>query len=66
VYSRVIRAAKKLYFMSKLEANAGNPKKIWQTLNEILGKGRQSDSIEKLNINGISSTNSTDISNHFN
>jgi hypothetical protein len=66
VYSRVIRAAKKLYFMSKLEANAGNPKKIWQTLNEILGKGRKSDSIEKLNINGVPSTNPTDISNHFN
>jgi hypothetical protein len=52
--------------MSKLEANAGNPKKILQTLNEILGKGRKLDSIEKININGISSTSSTDISNHFN
>ncbi len=27
IYSRVLRAAKKLYFTSKLEANAGNPKK---------------------------------------
>ncbi len=52
--------------MSKLEANAGNPKKIWQTLNEILGKGRKLDCIEKLNINGVPSTNPTDISNHFN
>jgi hypothetical protein len=66
VYFRVLRAAKKLYFTSKLEANAGNPKKIWQTLNEILGKSRKSDSIEKLNINNTVSANATDISNHFN
>jgi hypothetical protein len=41
-------------------------KKIWQTLNEILGKSRKSDSIEKLNINNTVSANPTDISNHFN
>jgi hypothetical protein len=66
VYSRVLRAAKKLYFTSKLEANAGNPKKIWETLNEITGKTRKTGSIERININGISSSNPIDICNHFN
>jgi hypothetical protein len=40
IYQRVIRAAKKHYFTSKLEANASNPKKTWETLNEILGKAK--------------------------
>jgi hypothetical protein len=66
VYFRVIRAAKKLYFTAKLESNAGNPKKTWETLNEILGKNRKSDSVEKININGIPSSDPSEISNHFN
>jgi hypothetical protein len=53
VYSRVLRAAKKLYFTTKLESNAGNPKKIWETLNEITGKNRKTDSIERININPL-------------
>jgi hypothetical protein len=48
VYQRVLRAAKKLYFKSKLEQNANNPKKTWDTLNEILGKTKKSESVEKI------------------
>ncbi len=66
VYHRVLRGAKKLYFTSKLETNAGNPKKTWETLNEILGKSRKSDKIDKVNINGTPSSNPIDIANHFN
>jgi len=66
VYQRAIRGAKKLYFTSKLRENAGNPKKTWETLNEILGKSRNSESVKSLNINGISSSNPADIANHFN
>jgi hypothetical protein len=62
----VLRGAKKLYFTSKLETNAGNPKKTWETLNEILGKSRKTDKIEKININGTPSSNPTEIANHFN
>jgi hypothetical protein len=61
-----MRAAKKLYFTAKLESNAGNPKKTWETLNEILGKNRKSDSVEKININGTPSSDPSEISNHFN
>jgi hypothetical protein len=52
VYQRVIRGAKKLYFTNKLHENAGNPKKTWGTLNEILGKSRNSEAVKLLNING--------------
>jgi hypothetical protein len=38
VYSRTIRAAKKLYIANKITEKANNPKKTWQTLNELLGK----------------------------
>jgi hypothetical protein len=48
-----IRGAKKLYFTAKLRENAGNPKKTWETLNKILGKSRNSESVKSLNINGI-------------
>ncbi|MFN9979554.1 MAG: hypothetical protein ACK53Y_06565, partial [bacterium] len=57
VYQRVIRGAKKLYFTNKLQDNAGNPKKTWETLNEILGKSRNTESVKSLNINGVSSSN---------
>ncbi len=47
IYQRVSRAAKKLYFTSKLEANANNPKKTWETLNEILGKKKNLKLLKK-------------------
>ncbi len=51
IYQRVIRAAKKLYFTSKLEQNASNPKKTWETLNEILGKCKKSELVKKICVN---------------
>jgi hypothetical protein len=38
LYFKTVRGAKKLYFTHKLDENAGNPKKTWETLNEILDK----------------------------
>jgi hypothetical protein len=66
IYQRVIRAAKKLYFTSKLESNADNPRKTWETLNEILGKSRGTANIDRININGISCSEPIEIANHFN
>jgi hypothetical protein len=66
VYQRVIRGAKKLYFTNKLRDNAGNPKKTRETLKEILGKSRNTESVKLLNINGVSSLNPAKIANHFN
>ncbi len=46
IYQRVLCAAKKLYFTSKLQENANNPKKTWETLNEILGKNTKSETLD--------------------
>jgi hypothetical protein len=66
MYQRVLCAAKKLYFKSKLEQNASNPKKTWDMLNEILGKVKKSDSIEKICINDVPYHDPVDIANGFN
>jgi hypothetical protein len=66
LYSRILRGAKKLYFKNKLNENVGNPKKTWETLNEILGKPKKSGSIGHININEIPESDPTKIANHFN
>jgi hypothetical protein len=66
VYQRTIRAAKKLYISDKITENAKNPKKTWQTLNEILGKELKSATVSQININGTVSSDSHMIANHFN
>jgi signal recognition particle subunit SEC65 len=66
IYQRVLRGAKKLYFTSKLEENAKNPKKTWETLNEILGKQKNMDSVEKINIEGNLVSDPPTVANHFN
>ena len=65
-YQKIIRGAKKLYFTSKLTENASNPKKTWETLNEILGKAKKSKEVDQININGVSEKDPKLIANHFN
>jgi hypothetical protein len=65
-YCKVLRAAKKLYFQKKLRENVKNSKKTWDTLNEVLGKSKNSATVEKININGQISSDPSEISNHFN
>jgi hypothetical protein len=66
VYFRVLRGAKKLYFTSKLNENLKNPKKTWETLNEILGKSKQKESLSKINIHDVPESDPSKIANHFN
>jgi hypothetical protein len=66
LYFRILRGAKKLYFKDKLTENAKNPKKIWKTLNEILGKEKQKESISQININHVTESDPTKIADHFN
>jgi hypothetical protein len=55
-----------LYYQQKLEANVKNPKKTWETLNEVMGKEKRSANVEKININGNISSDPSDMANHFN
>jgi len=66
LYQRIIRAANKLHYQRKLEQNASNPKKTWETLNEILGKQRGSDTVSQIKINGAPEDNIAKIADHFN
>jgi hypothetical protein len=66
VYFKTVRAAKKLYFTCKLRDNAKNPKKTWQTLNEILDKENRTETVDKININGQTETDPKKIATHFN
>jgi hypothetical protein len=58
--------AKRLYYLSKLEENAGNSKITWDTLNKILGKSRSPEIIEKINANGVPTSDPVEIANQFN
>jgi hypothetical protein len=66
LYFKTLWGAKKMYFTNKLNENLGNPKKTWETLNEIQGKPKKTDSVGHININGVSESNPTKIANHFN
>jgi hypothetical protein len=43
-----------------------NPKKTWETLNEILGKSKQKESLSKINIDDVPESDPSKIANHFN
>jgi len=66
VYFKTVRAAKKLYYSKKLKENAMDPKKTWQTLNEILDRGKHTETIDKINIDGNPETNPKNIATQFN
>jgi hypothetical protein len=55
-----------LYISGKITENAKNPKKTWQSLNEILGKETKSATVSQININGTVSSDNHMIANHFN
>jgi hypothetical protein len=66
LYCRILRGAKKMYYTSKLNENLKNPKKTWETLNEILGKNKKKDDVSQINIEGTPESDPTKIANHFN
>ncbi len=55
-----------MYFQQKLEANVENPKKTWETLNEVMGKEKRSANVDKICINGNISNDPSEMANHFN
>jgi Reverse transcriptase (RNA-dependent DNA polymerase) len=52
LYNKLVKASKKLHISNKLNENAKNPKKMWETLNEITGGKKGEAKVEKLVING--------------
>jgi hypothetical protein len=66
LYNKLIRIAKKSDISIKLEANKKNPKKTWEILNEITGKSKNKESIQKICSGGNEYTDSLSKANVFN
>jgi hypothetical protein len=66
LYFKTVRAMKKLHYSSKLEENAKNSKKAWDTINEVQGKCKKTDNVDKINVNGALETDPLKIATEFN
>jgi hypothetical protein len=66
LYFKTLRAMKKLYYSSKFEEHAKNSKKTWDTINEVQGRTKKSESVDKININGSVETDPLKIASEFN
>ena len=66
--SREIEIAKQLYYKTKIKASNSNPKKLWNTLNNIvkINKTKTIEDITILNEKGIPILDKSKISNTFN
>ena len=61
-----IKAAKELFYSNNfIEAN-GDPRKTWQIINDLTSRKAVNSSIREINLNGISISESSDLSNAFN
>ena len=66
----MIKKAKESYYHSQVEENIGNPRAIWNTINQITHrKSTDKSSINELKINDVSFTEPSDLceilNNHF-
>ncbi len=67
LYNTLLRKSKNLFYHNKLQENAKNPKKNWETLNEIIGKKSCNKKISEINNdNGLTLTNDIEIAERFN
>ena len=66
LYFKTLRAMKKLHYSNKFEENAKNSKKTWDTINEVQGRPKKSESVDKININGALETDPLKIATEFN
>ena len=63
--NKAISKAKKVYYSTKFNCCAGDPKKTWSILNEVMGRNKN-DSVTELKIDGEKITGDQCIAEHFN
>ena len=66
MYNKVLRASKKLHYLTSIEKHARDPKKLWETLKEATTGTTKKITVNKLKINGHISTNPIAIASEFN
>jgi hypothetical protein len=66
IYFETIRAAKKLHYSRLLTNHAKDVQKTWSVFNEIFGRSRSNNPVEKINVNGTTVTDPVKIATEFN
>ena len=61
-----IKAAKKVFYNNKFIENNGDPRKTWQTINDLTSRKAVHSSIREINLMGTFISESSDLSNAFN
>ena len=61
-----IKAAKKVFYNNKFIENNGDPRKTWQTINDLTSRKVVHSSIREINLKGTFVSESSDLSNAFN
>ena len=57
-----IKIAKESYY----NVHKNDPRRTWQTINELTSRKNNTSSVKELTVNGVSITNATDLSDGFN
>ena len=64
--NKMIKISKQKYFQNHIDGNRGNPKKMWDGINQFLGKGSKTTHITSLNVGNSNVTNKTNIAESMN
>ena len=64
--NKQIRSAKQVYYQNSFNKHTSNCRKTWQTINELTSRKSGKPSVASLKVNGLTITNSLELSNEFN
>ena len=64
--NKMIKNSKQKYFQNHIDGNRGNPKKMWDGINQFLGKESGTTHITSLNVGNSNVTNKTNIAESMN
>ena len=64
--NKVIKNSKQKCFQNYIDGNRGNAKKMWEGINQFLGKGSKSTRITSLNVGNSNLTNKANIAESMN
>ena len=64
--NKMIKNSNQKYFQNHIDDNRGNPKKMWDGINQFLGKGSKTTHITSSNVDNSNVTNKTKIAESMN
>ena len=66
ITNKEIRLTKQAYYQNSFNEHTGDSRKTWQTINELTSRKSGKTSVTSLKINGLTITDTREISNKFN